>query len=438
MVETVIKTYDDAFRFINGQHRQVEGMGIERVRYALDYLGHPEKNMPYIVHITGTNGKGSTTAMLRSILMQHGLMVGSFTSPHIEKMNDRITINSQPISDVDLIQLTNQLVEINDYMKDSPYDKLTYFELYLIMMILYFSNQSLDVALIEVGIGGLHDTTNVLDGEIAIITSIGLDHGNELGSTIASVAYEKAGIIKPHAKVVLANLPIEAMNLIDDALLRTQAIVYQYRTNFNTRILDRQAESYTQIEYVEGTEPVEAYQLALLGDHQVSNAALAIKASKLVLADLNRNYLPETANIALKQTKWAGRMEKMTDHPLIYIDGAHNDAGLHALKQMLELYFNDKNIHVLYAGLDTKNQEEQLRILASMTTDSVTLTEFNHKHAMKEADWLAIDTAAQFEITPDWLAYMENYLKDDIHQDDLLIVTGSLYFISEVRKFLLN
>ena len=205
--------------------------GLDRMQHAVGLLGNPEKSYP-IIHVTGTNGKGSTIAFMRELFMSHGKKVGTFTSPHIVSIHDRICLNGQPISDADFIRLADQVKEMEQILLKT-HDQLSFFELLTLIALLYFREQEVDLVLLEVGIGGVLDTTNVVTGEIAVITSIGLDHQETLGDNLASIAEQKAGIFKAGRKAVIAKLSSEAQLVCQKTAENKDVELYQAGHDFS-------------------------------------------------------------------------------------------------------------------------------------------------------------------------------------------------------------
>ena len=280
--------------------------GLGRMQRAVDLLGNPEKTYP-IIHVTGTNGKGSTIAFMRELFVAHGKKVGTFTSPHIVSIHDRICINGQPIADADFIRLAEQVNEMEKTLLQT-YDQLSFFELLTLIALLYFKEQGVDLVLLEVGIGGLLDTTNVVTGEIAVIASIGLDHQETLGDSLEEIAEQKAGIFKAGKKAVIAKLTPEA-ELVCQSKARELAVeLYQAGRDFTLNAGDFSSKlaNFSQLE------------IGLEGAYQQENAALALETFLLFMASRGERVEEEFVRRALKETHWAGRLERI--RPQIYLD----------------------------------------------------------------------------------------------------------------------
>lgn len=436
-------TVEQAIAWLDSQETSIRRVGIEKIRLAMEYFDNPHENLA-VIHITGTNGKGSTTSYLKQLLLSQGLAVGCFTSPHIMRFNERISYNGQDISDEDLIYLTEQMVKLNQYMETTEYGKLVFFELYTVMMAIYFNMKQPDVCLIEVGIGGENDCTNVFDGQLAIITTIGLDHEDKLGDTVELVAKEKSGIIKEDAIVITGPIAESPLKVIQDKILNVSGKHYHFSRDFGHENIRIMYEKGTDFDFWNKTDlkiTFAKWNLSMLGKYQVDNASIALKAFLEWMRYTGKSVNLGRAREALSQTKWYARMEKMSDSPLIYIDGAHNVHGLKALKSLVNDYFPNKEVTILYAGLTTKNQEEQLPLLLSFNPSRLYLTEFSHNNAMSLSDFEHVADESkdindsEFELIKDWKGFVYNFLHDS-NPDQMLLITGSLYFASEVRQLL--
>ncbi|TLQ49332.1 bifunctional folylpolyglutamate synthase/dihydrofolate synthase [Ruoffia tabacinasalis] len=437
-------TVEQATAWLDAQKNPKQRIGLKKIETAMNYVNNPHLGLP-VIHITGTNGKGSTTTFLKELLLSQGLAVGTFTSPHIMRFNERISYNGENISDDDLIRIIEQMVEVNEYMETTEYGRLIFFELYTVMMALYFQEKQPDVCLIEVGIGGENDCTNVFKADLAILTTIGLDHEDLLGDTVEAVATEKSGIIKEKSIVVTGPIQASPLNVVSERakLMNGSHVKFDVDYGFdNIQNLKENGSSFDFWQVVDGQKHVRNWQITMLGRYQIDNATIALKAFIAWMSHHGQYINFEDAAYALKHTKWMARMEKISENPIIYIDGAHNAHGLTALKSLVDEYFYDKEITILYAGLSTKNQDEQLPILQSFEADNLYLTQFDHRKAMSIDDFeeLAdelLDTS--FEMVEDWQSFLLEFVeKADETKEKILLVTGSLYFVSDVRQLFLK
>ena len=392
--------------------------GLGRMQKAVDLLGNPEQTYP-IIHVTGTNGKGSTIAFMRELFVSHGKKVGTFTSPHIISIHDRICINGEPISDADFIRLADQVKAMEQRLLET-HDQLSFFELLTLIALLYFKEQKVDLLLLEVGIGGLLDTTNVVTGEIAVITSIGLDHQETLGNSLAEIAGQKAGIFKSGKSAVIANLAPEAQMVCQKVVEDLRVTLYQADQDF----------SFKNGRFSSSLADLHPLKLGLEGAYQEENAALALQAFLLFMAQRDENVDQEAIRTALRTTRWAGRLEAITDH--VYLDGAHN---LPALERLVE-FIQEKNqqgyqAQILFGALKRKDYGGMLTYLTEhLPNATLYVTSFDYQGSLEEQDLKGYTSIASYR---DFIDHFEA----SAGEQDLLFVTGSLYFISEVRAYLM-
>ena len=391
--------------------------GLDRMEQAVCLLGRPDKAYP-ILHVTGTNGKGSTIAFLRQLLMAQGKKVGTFTSPHMISIHDRICIGDQPISDEDFTRIGQEVQQMEQTLIQTQ-DQLSYFEIICLMALLYFKEQAVDVVLLEVGIGGLLDTTNVVTGELAVITSVGLDHQETLGGTIAEIAQQKAGIFKKGKKAVVGPLPAEATAVCQDRAEQLDVDLYAFQNDFGLE------QDRFWNENVELVLP----SLGLKGDYQRENAAVALEAFFLYMEGLDQEVDMEQVKHALQETRWPGRLELFGDQ--VYLDGAHNP---HAMLRLIEFANSlaGKRMKILFGALKRKDYSGMLQTLqAGLPEAELILTTFHYGEVVAQGDRQDLPYVA------DYKAYIKEFM-DQSRPDEVLFVTGSLYFIAEVRAFLLE
>lgn len=389
------------------------------MQQAVDLLGNPEKTYP-IIHVTGTNGKGSTIAFMRELFVAHGKKVGTFTSPHIISINDRICINGQPIADEDFIRIANRVKEMEKTLLET-HDHLSFFELLTLIALLYFKEQEVDLVLLEVGIGGLLDTTNVVTGEIAVITSIGLDHQETLGDSLEEIAEQKAGIFKAGKKAVIAKLSLEAELVCQSKARELDVDLYQTGQDFTLKAGDFSSSlaSFSRLE------------IGLEGAYQQENASLALQTFLLFMASREEGVEEELVRQALKETHWAGRLERIRPH--IYLDGAHN---LPALSRLVE-FIQEKiqqgfQVQVLFGALKRKDYQGMLGYLTEQLPQvKLKVTGFDYQGSLDEKD------VAGYDLIPSYGDFISEF-EEKANDQNLLFVTGSLYFISEVRASLVG
>ena len=388
--------------------------GLGRMQRAVDLLGNPEQSYP-IIHVTGTNGKGSTIAFMRELFVNHSKKVGTFTSPHIVSIHDRICINGEHISDAEFIRLADQVKAMEQRLLET-HDQLSFFELLTLIALLYFKEQGVDLVLLEVGIGGLLDTTNVVTGEIAVITSIGLDHQETLGNSLAEIAEQKAGIFKSGKSAVIANLATEAQTVCQKVAEDEGVTLYQADQDF----------SFQNGRFSSSLADLNQLKLGLEGAYQEENAALALQAFLLFMVQRNEKVDQEAVRAALQATKWAGRLEAITEH--IYLDGAHNLPALERLVEFIqERIQQGYQPQILFGALKRKDYSGMLTYLTEHLPDvALYVTSFDYQGSLEEQDFGDHTSIASYR------DFIDNF-EASAQEKDLLFVTGSLYFISEVR-----
>lgn len=391
--------------------------GLDRMEQAVSLLGRPDKAYP-ILHVTGTNGKGSTIAFMRQLLMAHGKKVGTFTSPHMISIHDRICIGDQPISDEDFTRIGQGVQQMEQTLLQTQ-DQLSYFEIICLMALLYFKEQAVDVVLLEVGIGGLLDTTNVVTGEIAVVTSVGLDHQETLGGTLAAIAQQKAGIFKQGKQAVVGPLSDEAVAVCHEKAEQLDVDLHAFHKDFGLE----------QNRFWNESVELDLPSLGLKGDYQRENAAVALEAFLLYMKGAHQEVDKERIKQALQETRWPGRLELFGDK--VYLDGAHNP---HAMLRLIEFAKSlaGKRVKILFGALKRKDYSGMLQTLqAGLPEAELILTTFHYGEVVAQGDRQDLPYVA------DYKAYIKEFM-DQSRPDEVLFVTGSLYFIAEVRAFLLE
>ena len=412
--------YTETLNFIHSFKGNGRRPQLERMRWLLKQAGNPQTHFP-TVHIVGTNGKGSTTSYLQNILTKSGYQVGTFTSPYITRFNERISINGTEIPDKDLISLVAKAqVILNDLEEHTNFGRPTEFELVTLLMFLYFDLKQVDMAIIEAGIGGRLDSTNVLSPELVICTSIGFDHTETLGDSLLDIANHKAGVMRKNTPILLGRVSAEVEHFFNQKSHDLQAPL---------AIIDREIQLLPkdnrtiQISYDHWESP--NLKLPMLGQHQENNAGLAVTAAHL-LAQTFPKITDKSTQEGIEETHWPGRSEWIGNN--IYLDGAHNPQGIASLKQVLKDNFANRRVHILFAGLRRKPLAD---LLEELKDYDITVTSFDFFEALPLDDYPKdFKRAADYR---DWLAQAESS-----NSDDLFVVTGSLYFISEVRNYLIN
>lgn len=414
--------YLDSLHWIHERTKFGIKPGVKRMKWMLDKLGNPEEKIQ-AVHVVGTNGKGSTVSYLREALVANNYEIGTFTSPFIVTFNERISINGTPITDDELVELVQIVKPISERLEsETDLGPATEFEIITLMMFVYFGTvHPVDFVIIEAGLGALNDSTNVFQPIMTVLTSIGLDHTNILGDTYMDIAREKAGVIKPSVPLVYAIKPKDALHFVREVVEKNYNKGLELDRDFHVLSDD------TEFTYRYGSYELENIQLKMIGQHQHENAALAIttliEMYQRGMIQLNFNTMID----AIEHTTWSGRIEKVQEEPLILIDGAHNRESIDALVDTLKQYYSDKKIDVLFAAIDGKPTGKMMNSIEEIA-NRFYVTTFDFPKA------LPIDAVYDYlehhhiEKVQDYPQFIEQY------DGELLVVTGSLYFISEVRK----
>lgn len=423
-----LNSYEEALDWIHGTLRLGIKPGLARMEYMMEKLNHPEKANKW-VHIAGTNGKGSTLTFVRNALEEAGYKTGTFTSPYIEVFNERISVNGEPISDEMIVSLANRIKPIAEELEKTVYGPPSEFEIITAMMFLCFADYvSIDIGIIEVGLGGRLDSTNILVPLVSVITTIGMDHMEFLGDTIEQIASEKAGIIKPGIPVVSGAIQKEAQEVIAEIATKNKSNVTQLNKAFSMHNENGNITYKT----IYGEE-ISNLSIGLFGLHQLNNAAVAIK----VLQYLNTfsTFEIDLAAIrkGLEKAFWPGRMEKIISNPFIMLDGAHNPEGIKTFAHSVQKYPGPKKIIV--SILADKNYQEMLAMLKSIPNAEIILTTFDYPRAMMAEEVIQIGKNEGISLNPDWQQALNNLYETETNTK--IFITGSLYFISEVRKYLL-
>ena len=335
-------------------------LGKDRIKQLLFVLGHPE-NQIKTVHVAGTNGKGSVASIISAILAEAGLRVGKFTSPHLVRYNERIQINEQNIADEAFERILATVSEFaDDLVKKEACEQPTQFEILTAAAFHYFALQQVDYAVIEVGLGGLWDSTNLIKPLVSVITNIALDHTKVLGNTIEEIALQKAGIIKEKVPVVTgaegdALGPIRVMSAVK------QAPLYEYGRSFRGEEISSSIDGQ-RFMLMAGTNYASEYEIQLPGAHQIANASLAIVAAKIV-SKQDPRITEEHLHLGAAHTKWPGRLEKIGTAPDVILDGAHNPNGAEALRGALDKFYPDRKRAFVFGMMGDKSVDEVIRIL---------------------------------------------------------------------------
>ncbi len=387
--------------------------GLERIKAACRELGNPQDKLNCIL-IAGTNGKGSTSAFLESLFRYHGLKTGLFTSPHLVKENERWQINKKPISD----GLLGEYIKLLE-----PYIQkfnLTYFEASTLLTFKHFADSNVDVAILEVGLGGRWDATNVVYPRLSVITNVALDHTHMLGNTLDQIAFEKTGITRENVPVVVGSNQKEILNWLEKRNVKEQYIAerdFLYESlnlqRFNYKFKET---AFTQL------------QSGLIGYHQHTNAATALTAFLVYSEKYDIPFEREKVYEAIKSAKWPGRFDIVSKNPTVILDGAHNPHALETLYETVKAAYPDRGIITVFSGMKDKDLEKNLDIVKKHSRE-VIITKIPVSRSLTKED------VNGETYIPD-LRQALNVAKSKLGSDDILLITGSLYLVGEAKKIL--
>jgi hypothetical protein len=398
--------------------------GLYRMEAILSALRNPERGLKSI-HIAGTNGKGSTAAMVTAFAKAHGLRVGTFTSPHMDNIRERIQLDGVPLEEEPFWQAASVVREVESRLFEE-WGAFNYFEILTAMMFVVFQQEAVDLAIIEVGIGGLLDNTNVGHPLVSVITTIGLDHQDLLGSTLVEITAQKAGIIKAGQQVVVGPVTRECMDVIRRTASEQGATVKVFGESF----------SLIEDSYQDEAFMIPLKQLALQGAFQKENATVAIRAFRAWMEATRRSVQAEFIEAALPVVSWPGRMEVLLDTPLIIIDGAHNLPAIERLIENMTAHIGKKQT-LLFSALTRKDSQQMLlRLQEALPNVNIILTSFHSSkgQSIARSDMERVLGSSKISYEESFEDVIERFARSTDNKSELW-VTGSLYFIAEVRHW---
>ena len=430
--------YEEALSWIHSTLRFGSRLGLERVRTLLELLGNPQDKCKHI-HVAGTNGKGSVTAMIASALRTCGYRTGMYISPYLEEFRERITLNGRKIPKKDLTALVAEVRQIVESLTESEGEHPTEFEIITALAFLYYARERCDYVALEVGLGGRFDATNVVTPQVSVITTISLDHTDRLGDTVGKIAFEKAGIIKPGVPVVTGAVTDEALAVISERARELGSPLFTVGTS-GTHVTWEEVSSTADGQVVNINGPWFQYKnlrVPLLGRHQQQNAAIAVTALEVAerhpAAGAKGPNLDRHAVAAgITRTVWPGRMEVMSRNPFIIIDGAHNPAGALALKDAMSVVPRKKLICV-YGILGDKSFEEATSYIAPMCDEMIlTLPDTPRALDLGRLKSEVEKYVSQVRVEPDLRKAFDLAL-ERTGPEDALLACGSLYLVGPLR-----
>ena len=423
---------EDILNNINSREVKRRSYDLSRMLKLLEELGNPQYGMEF-VHVAGTNGKGSTSKLVYNMLRQTNLNVGLTISPHILEINERIVVNDSEINGRDFVTLSEKVLKAENII-EAEYEKLTYFEFITAVAFLYFKEKKCDICVLEVGMGGLSDSTNVIrdiDKVLCLITPISFDHMAFLGNTIEEIASQKAGIITKNTSAITYNENDKVLKIIEDEARKKESKFYSYKEIKVDNLKIDEFSSSFDLSFKD--HKIEDIELNLLGYYQVHNAMLAI-AGILELIDKNIIDISyDEIKKAVANTRWQGRMELINKNPRIVLDGAHNSDGIDNLVRNFSLFKYNK-LYIISSILSDKDHKKMLESLSKYSKDLFLLDLDNIRKT--EIDILKREAEEYFEnveITRDIKSAIED-VKKLATNDDLIVITGSLYLVSEIKQ----
>lgn len=424
--------YEQAIEWIHNRLKFGIKPGVKRMEWFMEKLGHPENKLQAI-HIAGTNGKGSTLSFLRQMLQEHGYSVGTFTSPYIVRFNERISVNGVPLEDDYWIELVEKVKPLAEELEQTALGTPTEFEVITAMAFKYFADNPVDFVIFETGLGGRFDSTNIVKPKLSIITNIGMDHTSILGDTLEEIAFEKAGIIKKGVPVISGVTQPDALAVIKAKAEEQAASLYQLGEQFFA--LDEQSDDDKKETFsLKFQEQAWCHlDVVMKGKHQISNASLAIMGLKLLEEQSLLQFDNQKMRSGLINTFWPGRFEVVSRDPLVIIDGAHNNEGMEALLKTLQTSYRNKTKHLIFTALQDKPVGTMIKDFATVF-ETVTFTSFDFPRASKAESLYDQSNHPNKFWEQSWQTAIRMKLAD-LTDDNMLIITGSLYFISEVRSF---
>lgn len=429
-------TYQEAIEFIHSTYKFGSKLSLDRITRLMDLLDNPQKTYK-IIHVAGTNGKGSTCALINEVLMDAGYKTGLFISPYLEEFTERIQINKTHIDKNSLAGISSLVKEKINLMLNEGYDHPTEFEVVTAIGFKYFQEQNIDFLVLEVGLGGRFDATNVISNPlVCVITSISYDHMDYLGDSLEKIAFEKAGIIKEGANLVIYPQAENITNVIKDVALQRKARVHEARAYNIEKIrgdIGGQDFKYLKNDVFD----LPQLKINLLGDHQLLNSLTALSALEIIKEE-GYNISAENIIRGFSNCRFPGRFEIINKDPLIILDGGHNVDGISQFANTIKEYFRDKKIILFFGILKDKNPEEVLDLLLPLAKEIYTLTPYSPR-ALKASDLAAmIKKHTDIRVTP--LASYDQIpdIIKNTHKDEIIAFAGSLYMIGYVRTLLKN
>lgn len=423
--------YKEALKYIEETHKFGMKLGLDSTGKLLELLGNPHENLK-VIHVAGTNGKGSVCSFISNILKEEGYNVGLYTSPYLETFTERIRVNGENIPKEDVARIITIIKDKIEIMVNKGYSSPTEFEIVTAMAFYYYNEQKMDYVVLEVGLGGRYDSTNVIKNPlVSVLVSISLDHIGVLGDTIGKIAYEKAGIIKENGTAVVYKQVKEAEDVIKEVCKEKNADYIE--VNFEDVIV-KKSDIYSQVyDCVVMGEKFDNIEIKLIGEHQINNSILGLNVIKFLRDNKNVKISNDSIRKGLLNTKWPGRIEKIKEKPMLIIDGAHNEDGAKSLVKALEKNFPNKKLTIIIGMLADKDIDSVLEILMPKFDKVITTNPDSDRaiscEELKNKISKYVDNVIAIENIEDAV----KYTLDNAKEDDVIISAGSLYMIGAVR-----
>ncbi|WP_411347780.1 bifunctional folylpolyglutamate synthase/dihydrofolate synthase [Paenibacillus sp. WLX2291] len=438
-----LHTYEQAVEWINGLIPFGIRPGLKRIEMLMELLEHPHRRLKF-VHVAGTNGKGSTCAFLTNVLINCGYDVGTFTSPYITKFTNRFQYNNEDIPEETLLKLSNRLYPLVQQIAATELGSPTMFEVSTALAILYYAQECYpDVVVWETGLGGRMDVTNIVNPVVSVITNVGYDHTDILGDTLEQIAGEKAGIIKPGVPVVTSVDQPEVIQVMTARAEQCRSRMYLAGRDYTAERTG--GDEASQQFHFQGIFRELDIEIGMQGEHQCTNAGLAMMTLEVLRQYMAFVLDDEPLLEGFRHTFWAGRLETVLTNPRIVLDGAHNPEGAASLVKSIPQTYTYNKLHFLAGMLENKQHEPVFRHLLSIA-DTLILTEPDFRRKMLAEHLLELvqrlqqemgRTDVQVIVEKDWKQAIQ-LLQSQTEREDLGVVTGTLYLISDVRATLLH
>lgn len=422
---------EEVIALVNTNRGNGKKENLNRMRLLMEKLGNPQDQLKFI-HIAGTNGKGTTASFIASILKETNIKTGLFTSPHLEVINERIQINQEYITDDSFIQYTDRVAPYVQEVEAELSETLYSFEILTAVAFVYFAEKNCDLVVLETGIGGRLDSTNVISTpEVAVVTSIGLDHMGMLGNTIEDIAKEKAGIIKPKGSVVMFHSEGSVKKVFESKAAQEDASLRMINPeNINLVSFSTKGQTFHYKNF-------QNLELQMIGEHQLSNAALAIEAAQ-ALQRKGYDLSDQAIKAGLKNAFWAGRMETLLEEPLVIVDGAHNEQGVMQLSKNLRSLFPGRKVTFIIGMMKDKAYMEMIDQISDLADQFLTISPDPWRGFDAETVASELNSRGFHAQSLEEPAEISHYIYNKAEKDEIIIVFGSLYLVGDLRKVLVH